>query len=367
MGQLVSQLQTVALPKTDEQLRKSLVKCWNRFRRARPGLTMREGASLLRVSEYELLMADCGQSVVNIAPDCVELWRELELLGRVAVVIQSPSLTEEISACFRWAGSDGRVITLVDYQFELQLDLSRIFRAVAVTHGSSDAFRHSLQFFDVHGHAVIKILVTPWSDLAWYSSLVQRFRGRVRKSLYPADSESWRRRAKNSLVELSMETIREHWRRLRGEAELQQMLRKFGISRFQAIKLLHRHFSWPIAGDVLSDFMHTLTQTGMQVEIVTEHDGVRLCRIGVVRSSKRYRDCLLIQAEDYKLSLAEKAVDSVWSTHKPKAIQNGANLELFDATGGCLAIVSVGDSSEPLQCAVWRELVSALPLMDSVA
>lgn len=149
---------------------------WDELRENKPQLRIREAASVLEVSEVELLASGCGENATRLEADWLGLLNGIESLGPVLALTRNDNAVHEKTGFYlntRLTDTGGRI---QDENIDLFLDFRHWHSAFAVTEQTRQGARDSLQFFDRDGTAVHKIYMTENRCIPAYRALIERYR-----------------------------------------------------------------------------------------------------------------------------------------------------------------------------------------------
>ncbi len=139
---------------------------WTELLKTNPKLRIRDAAHKLGVSEVELLVTGCGETVTRLEGDWASLIKEFPRLGRVLCLTRNESAVHERYGIFSteiaFFHGMGQV---VGTDIDLRLFMSHWHFGFAVTEDTAEGTpRQSLQFFDFDGKAIHKIFLTEKTD-----------------------------------------------------------------------------------------------------------------------------------------------------------------------------------------------------------
>ena len=291
--------------------------------RARAGsLRMRDAAAALGVPEAALLEVrrQGGEAIRLARPEAPEgfgrLLARLPEAGTVMALTRNETAVHEKVGRFNEPaieGTLGQVVGAID----LRLFLQHWRFGYALTEGTLA----SLQFFDAAGTAVHKVYRRPETDPAAFDRIVADFADAAAAPAHfdpPAP-----RRPERPDAEVDVTGLREAWRALRRTDLFFGLMRQFGVTRAQAMRL---------AGPV-----HRVEPVGPWINVLDP---------------------------TFNLHLREDRIERAWLVRKPSVNGDVHSLELFDAAGECFVQIFGQRLAGTTERTDWRALVGSLPAAD---
>ncbi|WP_317040496.1 ChuX/HutX family heme-like substrate-binding protein, partial [Hymenobacter coccineus] len=214
----------------------TLANRWAEYKQAHPKSRIRDAAQALRVGEAALLATGCtGQPdapAVALTADFQEILLAVPALGHIMALTRNDSVVHERQGAYHDVSFQGPMGLVLGEAIDLRLFLMHWKHAFAVNKNG----RRSLQFFGIDGEALHKIYLTEASDLAAYDALVARFRAAAQGpglALQPAPADA--PEAPDDTINVA--GFRAAWRGMQDTHAFFGLLRQFGVSRPQALRL----------------------------------------------------------------------------------------------------------------------------------
>lgn len=333
---------------------------WTALREDNPGVRIREAASQLQVSEMELIATGCGDSVTRLEGDWKAVISDLPSLGEVMALTRNDYAVHEKIGLYGNISFSGNMGLVLNDAIDLRLFMSHWHHGFAVTEQASAGERHSLQFFDASGTAVHKVYLTDASDYDAYQSLVGAYRARDQsqeQSVLPAPVKPGER----DDSEIDVHGMHAHWNALKDTHEFQDLLRQFGVTRTQALRLAGRDLANPVDPSLVSLFLETLSEQQLEIMVFVASRGVVQIHSGPIRNLKRTGPWFNVLDETFSLHLREDAVAKAWVVRKPTVDGVVSSLELYDADGGTIALLFGKRKPGLAENEAWRRILEALP------
>jgi len=339
---------------------RNLKHAWSGYRQKNPKTSTSDAAKALNVSEAELVALGCGANVTRLTATWLHLFHILEELGPVRVLTCNDHCVHEKIGLYRIIRFIGHKGLVQGDNIDLRLDLSHWYSSFAVEESNlEDRTRYSLQFFDSDGASVHKIYLTKDSKLDAYRSLIGAFKS-PDQSHYQC-VQAGPQPTERSNEKIDSHRLRKRLRTLKDPHNLHEVLNEYGVSQIQALRLIGSKFAIQISPDLFGGFLETVAAIELSVLVSAKSKGVIQIHSGPIENP-RYMGCWLnILGDNFSLHVKEEAIASLWVVNLP--VENGTltSMELFDAQGENIAVISglskLGYGEDPL----WHNLIASLP------
>ncbi|MDO7874566.1 ChuX/HutX family heme-like substrate-binding protein [Hymenobacter sp. ASUV-10] len=332
---------------------------WAEFKAANPQTRIRDAAKQLNSSEAELLATQCSNAadspVVFLAGDFRELLKEVPTLGHVMALTRNDSVVHERKGPYRDVSFQGQMGLVLGEDIDLRLFMMHWQFGFAV----SENGRRSLQFFAADGEALHKIYLTETSDDAAYDALVARYRADVQPDTL-ATTPSPTEKAEASDDSIDVAGFQAAWRDLQDTHAFFGLLRQFGLSRTQALRLGPPELLRRVANDAIERALRAAAAQEQEVMIFVASRGCIQIHTGAVHKIVPTGPWINVLDPEFNLHLKLGDVAESWVVQKPTADGVVTSLELFDAQGRNLLLLFGKRKPGIPEQESWRELVAAL-------
>ena len=211
------------------------------YKAANPKKRIRDIAADLQVSEAELLMTGLGENTVLLENAFEDILKEVPALGYVMALTRNEYCVHERKGGYKNISFGPHAGLVLGEDIDLRLFMKQWKMGFAV----EDNNLKSLQFFDANGIAIHKIYLTDKSDTANYEKLVSKFRRPEQEALtvLPADLSGKPEKPDN---EIDLSAFHAAWRSLQDTHEFFGLLKRFVLSRTQALRLAPQGYAHQI-------------------------------------------------------------------------------------------------------------------------
>jgi putative hemin transport protein len=333
---------------------------WTAYQQEHPKSRIRDAAKALGTSEAALLATrNTGRPdspVVALAGDFKELLKQVPTLGRVMALTRNDSVVHERKGPYLAVSFQGPMGLVLGEDIDLRLFMMHWQHGFAV----SENGRRSLQFFAADGEALHKIYALDGeTDPVAYEALVERFRAHDQPdSLLTGPAPSAPAEAADDTIDVA--GFQTAWRGLQDTHDFFGLLRQFGLSRTQALRLGPPELVRQVDNETIDKALHAAAAQEQAVMIFVGSRGCIQIHTGPVHKIVSTGPWLNVLDPDFNLHLKLEDVASSWVVQKPTADGVVTSLELFDAQGNNFLLLFGKRKPGIPEQASWRELVAGL-------
>ncbi|WP_240775749.1 hemin-degrading factor [Nissabacter sp. SGAir0207] len=325
------------------------------LKHAQPRLYARDLAHQMGVSEAELTAARVGHDAVRLALAPPTLLAALETVGETKTLARNAyAVHEQIGHYRNLTLTPHGGLVLNPRALDLRLFTGQWQSAFALEEAHPQGVRRSLQIFDTHGDAVLKIYATPHTDLAAWQALVAQFTSPDNPPLAldapvsPASGEA------------DLTGFEVGWRGMTNVHQFFVLLKKYQLTRQQAFRAVPADLAQQVDNRALAQLLTAAQQRGNEIMIFVGNRGVVQIFTGAIHEVTPMHGWLNVFNPHFTLHLQDQQIAESWITRKPTADGMVTSLELFAADGTQIAqLYGQRHEGEPEQ-AVWREQLAQL-------
>jgi putative hemin transport protein len=342
-----------------ETLAPDLAARWAEFKEAHPKARIRDAAKQLGSSEAELLATQItgaeDSPVVLLTGDFREILKEVPTLGHVMALTRNDSVVHERKGTYLDISFQGQMGLVLGEDIDLRLFMMHWQFGFAV----SESGRRSLQFFAADGEALHKIYLTDTSDRAAYDALVARYRATEQPTtLTTVPVAVEKPEAADDSIDIA--GFQAAWRGLQDTHAFFGLLRQFGLSRTQALRLGPPELLRKVENDAIERALRAASAQEQGVMIFVASRGCIQIHTGPVHKIVPAGPWINVLDPEFNLHLKAGDVAESWLVQKPTADGVVNSLELFDREGRNLLLMFGKRKPGIPEQDSWRELVAAL-------
>lgn len=341
--------------------------------RRTPGSRHRDIAQALGVSEGELIAAHCGAfdaaesplQARRLRPEWPTIVAGLEALGEVMALTRNASCVHEKTGVYAHASADGPVGLVLGGAIDLRVFYRRWAHGFAVEEALADGTtQRSLQFYDAQGQAVHKVFLKPASRLDAHAELVQRHAaddqqaGIEPQPMPPAPAET-------PDAGIDVAGFRQAWAAMQDTHEFFSLLKRFGVTRTQGLRLADPAFVQPLPPSSARGLLTAAAAQGVPVMVFVGNPGMIQIHTGPVRRVEVMGPWLNVLDPGFNLHLREDHIERAWRVAKPTSDGLVHSVELFDADGETIAMLFGERKPGKPEREDWRALLDTLPAADA--
>ena len=312
----------------------------------------RDIAAEMGISEAELTEARLGYDAVRLQDDARAILTALETVGETKCICRNEYAVHEQVGEFTHQHLSGHAgLVLNPRALDLRLFLSQWASAFRL----NDNGRQSIQFFDPHGDALLKVYTTGNTDMAAWDALIA---GHTQQSpaplaIRPAEPLKYADSADAAALE-------NEWRAMTDVHQFFGLRSKYSLSRQQAFRLVSDDLACRIDTQTLPGLLETIRQDGNEIMIFVGNRGCVQIFTGALEKVAPMRGWLNIFNPAFTLHLREESVDEIWVTRKPTSDGHVTSVELFAKDGTQIAQLFGQRSEGHPEQAQWRAQVDRL-------
>lgn len=330
---------------------------WDALKAEQPQLRIRNAADALGVSEGELIALTVGENVTRLNPDFTNILLEVESLGKVMALTRNDECVHERKGVYLNGDfSSPHAQLFVGEDIDMRIFLSHWKYAFAVVEGD----KKSLQFFGKDGMAIHKIYLTKDSNEEAFNALVQKFKAEDQSKGMTAEEVAPKAPEKAD-SEIDVEGFQKAWVELKDTHDFFMMLRKFGVSRTQALRLApNTSFAKKIENDQIPVLLEQASARQLPIMVFVGNRGNIQIHTGEVKKVMWHGPWINVMDPNFNLHLDMSRVAETWVVRKPTEDGMVTAIEVFDKNGEI--IVQFFGKRKPgiPELETWRELVAEL-------
>jgi len=330
---------------------------WNALKAEQPQMRIRNAADALGVSEGELLATTVGEGTTKLTPDFPGILSEVESLGKVMALTRNDECVHERKGIYLNGDfSSPHAQLFVGEDIDMRIFLSQWKYAFAVVEGD----KKSLQFFGKDGLAIHKIYLTKDSNEAAFDALVEKFKSEEQNPGMETETVATKAEEKPD-NEIDINGFQEAWKELKDTHDFFMMLRKFGVSRTQALRLAPDiTFARKIDNEKVVTLLEQASANNLPIMVFVGNRGNIQIHTGNVKKVMWHGSWINVMDPNFNLHLDTTRIAETWIVRKPTEDGLVTAVEVFNKEGEI--IVQFFGKRKPgiPELEEWRNLVSEL-------
>ncbi|NBL65061.1 hemin-degrading factor [Flavobacterium sp. NST-5] len=334
---------------------------WNALKAENPNLRIRNAAEKLGVSEAELLATQIGETVTRLRPEFAKILTEIEKLGKVMALTRNEECVHERKGIYLNPDfSSPHAGLFVGEDIDLRIFLSHWASAFAVAEKSEHGDRKSLQFFGKDGLAIHKIYLTKDSNDEAFEELIAKFISED-QTTNETTTEVPLNIDEKPDAEIDVAGFRNAWENLTDTHAFFGMLRKFGVTRTQALRLApNENFAKKVDKEVIVKMLEGAAAEKLPIMVFVGNRGNIQIHTGMVRKTMWHGNWFNVMDPDFNLHLDMSKIAQTWIVRKPTEDGMVTAIEVFNEMGEI--IVQFFGKRKPgiPELEEWRKLVAGL-------
>ncbi len=334
---------------------------WEALKAENPHVRIRNAAEKLGVSEAELLATQTGDTVTRLKPEFAAILTEVEKLDKVMALTRNDECVHERKGVYLNPDfSSPHAGLFVGEDIDLRIFISHWDKAFAVAEKSEHGDRKSLQFFGKDGLAIHKIYLTKDSNEAAFDELVAKYKSAEQGTEETTVNVPLNLDEKPD-ADIDVKGFQEAWQNLKDTHEFFGMLRKFGVTRTQALRLApNEEFAKPVDKEVIVKMLEGAAEQKLPIMCFVGNRGNIQIHTGTVRKTMWHNDWFNVMDPDFNLHLDMSKIAQTWIVRKPTEDGTVTAIEVFNEMGEI--IVQFFGKRKPgiPELKEWRDLVASL-------
>jgi len=316
----------------------------------------RDLAAIIGISEAELTVARIGHQAQALRPAMRELLHALEAVGETKCITRNDyAVHEQLGVFSNIHLNDHAGIVLNPRALDLRVFVNQWASVFHLQEMTTHGERQSIQFFDLHGDAVLKVYATGNTDMAAWQQLIAGYQTEA-----PGSFSVTATVPASFAGETDAARIESEWRAMTDVHQFFRLLKKHAVSRQQAFRAVSDDLAQQVSNQSLASLLELVRQDGNEIMIFVGNRACVQIFTGPVEKVLPMRNWLNVFNPAFTLHLQEEQIAESWITRKPTADGMVTSLELFAADGTQIAQIYGQRSEGQPEQTRWREQLAAL-------
>ncbi|MFZ4210631.1 hemin-degrading factor [Pantoea endophytica] len=316
----------------------------------------RDLAALMGIGEAQLCEARVGQDAKALKADFPALLAALAAVGETKSITRNEyAVHEQVGKYENLHLGEHAGLILNPRALDQRLFPHQWHSAFFLREQSAHGERQSIQIFDRHADAVLKIYTTENTDRAAWDALISAF---VLENAAALDPQPASAPQYSGTVDASK--VEAEWRAITDVHQFFGLLKRHNISRPQAFRAVADDLARQVSNDSLAQLLDLAQQDGNEIMIFIGNRGCTQIFTGAVQKLMPMDNWINIFNPTFTLHLMADHISESWVTRKPSGDGFVTSLELFAADGTQIAQLYGQRSEGTPEQARWREQVMSL-------
>jgi len=371
------QTTTPATPAPAVQLAQAptLAERWTALKQEQKNIRIRDAADALGVSEAELLATQVGSGVIRLqdgSDNARALMRRLLELGEITAITRNDNGVIEVTGSAKGmmpraeptgnaekdAEQQLRMRDIVGRHFGPPIDLRFSFDhwqyAFAVVPEGRDP---SLQFFNAQGLAMHKVFLRQDENRAQFDKLVSDFRNADQNPGLTVAARPAKAVAEKPDSEVDVKEFQLAWKEITNVHQFTQLLREFGVSREQALRLAPTGAAERLQPSAVRTLLQGAAASQERIMAFVGNEGVTEIFSGKVKRVEEVGGYFNVLDPDFNLHLLDSKFKSGWITRRAGL----SSVEFYDTDGTLVVTFFAWREQGKPQPKSWDALLQSLP------
>lgn len=330
-----------------ENLREQLEK----LKSARPLIPLFDAAKELNSNEAELLSFRLGKGTVLLRPDFAEILEKIRLLGEVWILCRNEDCILEIKSRLpkpQWTGEG--LLNLEGEDFEFHFSTESWKAVFSVESGEE----RSVEFFDLQGQAILKILLSDAADKEKFKELTDEFKAE-NQTLAPATE---RPASEKEETAVDWEALGAAWKDLSEFSDFEKLLQQFQVRRLEALRHApDKNFARKIKTKKVAKALMEAAKEDIELNIAIPAGRHTQFRTGFIKNILWHGSWINISEESFRLHFNTWNLAETWIVRIPTDYGMISSLEAYDREGNLMVQFLSKRKDGRTELEKWRKLM----------
>ncbi|MCC8407518.1 heme ABC transporter ATP-binding protein [Mucilaginibacter sp. UR6-1] len=342
-------------PTDMETTQNNLKQRYTEYKAENPKKRIREIATDLNVSEAELVATGIGETATPLKKDFENLLKRVHDLGYVMALTRNEYCVSERKGVYEKISFTPHAGLVLGEDIDLRLFMHAWQFGFAVNEND----RHSLQFFDKDGTALHKIYLTDKSNNDAYQSLLNDFTDAAVQTINVTAKES---KPNTEMPDDAVQTadFQTAWKGMNDSHEFFGLLKRFNLSRTQALRLAPEGFARKLNADNFRKACELCSEGNVPVMIFVPNHGCIQIHTGNINKLVEMGPWYNVLDPEFNLHLRMDAIAETWHVIKPSTDSDVNSIELYDENGDMILQMFGKRKPGVPELNEWREVVAGI-------
>lgn len=338
-----------------ETTQNNLKQRYTEYKAANPKKRIREIANELNVSEAELVATGIGETAIPLKKDFENLLKRIPELGYVMALTRNEYCVSERKGVYENISFTPHAGLVLGEDIDLRLFMQHWQFGFAVNEND----RRSLQFFGKTGTALHKIYLTDKSNEDAYQNLLIDFTESSVQTISVLPKEN-KRAAEMPDEAVQVDDFKTAWKGMGDSHEFFALLRRFNVSRTQALRLAPEGFAKKLNAENFKKACELCAGNNVPVMIFVPNHACIQIHTGNIDKLVEMGPWYNVLDPEFNLHLRMDAIAETWHVIKPSTDGDVNSIELYDEQGEMILQMFGKRKPGVPELTEWREVVNGL-------
>lgn len=324
---------------------------------ASKGVRARDAAEQLGVSEEALVALECGASATRLRVEIPAMFAAFRAWDEATALTRNDAVVSEITGRYGALEGEGHLYQIVGDPIDLRLFFQHWKSAYAVRASARGRVLRSVQFFDGAGEAVHKVYAKGEGDDARFDAMVAAFASEDQR---PIAASARVERAATSEGDVDRAAFLQAWGAMQNTHDFFGLLRRFGASRAQAMRLAEGTYTRALPVSALGRALEGAVSAKVPLMVFVPNRGCVQIRSGLIERVKVIDGWLNVLEPTFNLHVQPSRASALWRVEKPTSVGTITSVELYDARGENVLMIFGLRKGNDREREDWRALASGL-------
>jgi putative hemin transport protein len=197
--------------------------------------------------------------------------------------------------------------------------------------------RRSLQFFDQHGNALHKIIITENSNIFSYENIIEKYQSNDQSPKIEIQAPKINQ---HPLIDsdIDLMSFQKDWLGMADTHEFYDLIKKYKLSRIQALRFAPEGYAQRVPLQFTRELLRKVAIKHIPIMVFVANRGAIQIHTGPISKVVMLDPWLNILDKNFNLHLREDDIYDTWVVRKPTDDGIVTSLELFDSQGQVIVI-----------------------------
>jgi putative hemin transport protein len=324
----------------------------------------RDVAHSMGISEAELLTAHLDLDPANkeiklrtirLDPSWSSIIADAHSLGEVMALTRNESCVHEKVG--QYVEPTGKNLDLLlGKEIDLRIFYKEWAHGFAVIESKLFDCQRSLQFFDEHGNALHKIIITENSNIYAYDNIIEKYQFKDQSPTIEIQAPKLK---KHPVIDIDIDLLsfQKDWLGMSDTHQFYDLIKQYKLSRIQALRFAPEGYAQRVPLQFTRQLLRKVALRRIPIMVFVANRGVIQIHTGPISRVVMMDPWLNILDKSFNLHLREDNIYDTWVVRKPTDDGIVTSLELFDCEGQAIAMFFGERKPGTPELGTWRQMI----------